>query len=273
MGREEIGGGEEDFRAGSGLQIPSTWLVVAHVQHQELHRFLPCRKSMTSSPKYLVISVQLVHKFIWNYWSIYLHGIQLKQQAKLSLSTWTVLKRFFVSTWNSTFDVQAAGLSSTNSRYFLEKKCVPRKQTVKCLCTLCTRACRGFGQSFEGVLQAQTPGSLWGPACSYTFFCEATASPGVHGIFPPLPSFFFFFNWGAYLGTRVFLGARGTGFAATPSIKPIQPRFSTHHAHDFRHTDTKPEALTINPPSWITMQTIQTLYFKHFVCKEIITVL
>lgn len=128
MGHEEIGGGEEDFRAGSGLQIPSTWQVVAHVQHQELHRFLPCRKSVTSSPKYLVISVQLVHKFIWNYWSIYLHGIQLKQQAKLSLSTWTVLKRFFISTWNSTFDVQAAGLCSTNSRYFLEKKCVPRSQ-------------------------------------------------------------------------------------------------------------------------------------------------
>lgn len=82
--------------------------------------------------------------------------------------------------------------------------------------------------------------------------------------FPHFPLFFFLFNWGAYLGTRVFLGARGTGFAASLSIKPIQPPFSTHQPHDFRHSDTKPEALTINPPSWITMQAIQTLYFLTF---------
>lgn len=140
MGHEEIGGGEEDFRAGSGLQIPSTWLVVAHVQHQELHRFLPCRKSVTSSPKYLVISVQLVHKFIWNYWSIYLHGIQLKQQAKLSLSTWTVLKKVFHFNMKFYFWCTSCWIIFNKLKIFSgEEVCSPlpkqSKQTVKCLRT------------------------------------------------------------------------------------------------------------------------------------------
>lgn len=270
MGHGEIGGGEEDFRAGSGLQIPSTWLVVAHVQHQELHRFLPCRKSMTSSPKYLVISVQPVHKFLWNYWSIYLHGIQLKQQAKLSLSTWTALKKVFHFNMKFYFWCTSCWIIFNKLKIFSQNR-ASKQLSVFALCAhvhaeVLVRPlkvfCRHKHLALSEAQRVPTRSSVRQPPLQvYTAY------------FPHFPLFFFLFNWGAYLGTRVFLGARGTGFAATPSIKPIQPPFSTHQPHDFRHTDTKPEALTINPPSWITMQAIQTRYFKHFVCKEIITVL
>lgn len=145
MGHEEIGGGEEDFRAGSGLQIPSTWLVVAHVQHQELHRFLPCRKSMTSSPKYLVISVQLVHKFSWNYWSI----IFARHSAQATWSTWTILKSIFHFNMKFYFWWTSCWIISNNLKIFSGEEVrspLPKqsKQTVKCLRTLCTLACRGF---------------------------------------------------------------------------------------------------------------------------------
>lgn len=168
------------------------------------------------------------------------------------------IKRFFNSRWNSPSDLQAAGLASAKWVPVLQK-CVPTPpkrsdRAAERLCALCSRAARSLVR-----LCANT----WLPQSSSVFphvpqwsDCLSRCTRHIPHPQPHFPSPLFFFHLGAYLATRVFPGDRGTGFTAAPFAKAIPPPVLHTPSHH------KPEALTINPPSYMTMQTLQSLYFN-----------